>query len=266
MIVALQYYGGDLERTVELAGLLADVEPVPRSDVLLAFVCQPDTPSSSIMDDAVSYCSKKFPVDKICSKRGDHGHPRACTALWTGTMEFFHEYYPGEAAATLDGGDGVPLHLDWLSLLMAEHARTISAGKLVTGSPYYFGGCPLHVNPNAVFQLSVWDVEPSLRTTPAYDGTLLTHFDVYHRRAMLTNASLSSVVHTDWRGGGNVLSGDLLRSRAARSLWLHGYKDDDLCAVARWYFDGGNTVRPEFQRYDLDYLYLQEALSRRRRA
>ena len=46
MIVALQYHKKDRKRTLTLARLLADIEPFPRDDILLAFVCQPDTPTS----------------------------------------------------------------------------------------------------------------------------------------------------------------------------------------------------------------------------
>lgn len=102
---------------------------------------------------------------------------------------------------------------------------------------------------------------------PRYDGTLLTHFDIYHRRGMLENTSLSTVVHTDWRGAGNKISVGLMRERAGRSLWLHGYKDEDLFWTARnFLFDGeAHKKSPELRRYDLGDLYLQESARQRRR-
>jgi hypothetical protein len=264
MIVALQYYEGDRGQTMSLARLLADLEPVKRQDVMLALVCQPDTPWTVLTSKTIKHCERKFPVIHVVSARGDHGHPVACTAIWTGMMEFFHGAYQHEAVLALDGGDGVPLHRDWLSMMMLEHQRTLSVGKLITGSPYYLGGCPLHVNPNAVFQMSVWTKEPSLQTPPVYNGTLLTHFDIFHRRVMLANASLSSVVRTDWQGAGNKISQALMGERAKQAVWLHGYKDLDLFSVARQYLFAAPEVALALRRYDLPELYQQESLLRKR--
>jgi hypothetical protein len=264
MIVALQYYEGDIGSTMSLARLLADIEPMPRADMVLAFVCQPNTPVTPLVSKTIKHCERKFPVLYVESKRGAKGHPVACTALWTGMMEYFFEHYPSAALLAIDGNDAVPVHLNWVDLMLAEHERTLSLGKLITGSPYWLGGCPLHVNPNAVFQMSVWYKEATLRTPPEYDGTLMTHFDIYHRRAMLTNASLSTVVRTDWQGAGNRISVELMRQRAVHSLWLHGYKDSDFHSVARQYLFGGDTVASDLQRYDLAGLYLQESLARKR--
>ena len=258
MIVALQYYEGDRERTMSLARLLADLEPTPRTDVTLALVSQPDTPMTTLTTETIKHCERKFPVIHVASARGAHGHPMACTALWTGMMEHFHAHAPHEAVLALDGGDCVPLHRDWIDLMLQEHRRTLSEDKLITGSPYWLGGCPLHVNPNAIFQVSVWDKEPSLQTPPVYDGTILTHFDIFHRRAMLTNASLSSVVHTDWQGAGNRISRSLMAERARSSVWLHGYKDAELHDTARRHLSSEIGFHPVIRRYSLDQLYLQE--------
>ena len=272
MIIALQYYAGDLERTMSLARLLADVEPAPRADVVLALVCQPGTPVTSLVEKTLVHCSRKFPVEHVVSPLGAEGHPEGCTFLWAGTMQHYYgKYRRGETShesiMTLDGVDGVPLHLGWVDMVLAEHAETLARGKLITGSPYWLGGCPLHVNPNAVFQFSVVDKTAFLMDIPRYDGTLLTHFDIYHRRGMLENTSLSTVVHTDWRGAGNKISVGLMRERAGRSLWLHGYKDEDLFWTARnFLFDGeAHKKSPELRRYDLGDLYLQESARQRRR-
>ena len=263
MIVALQYYAEDLNQTMSLARLLADLEPRHRTDITLALVRQPDTPVTTLTTDTVRHCEQKFPVIQFASPKGAHGHPVACTAIWTGMMESFHASHPSSAILTLDGGDCVPLHRDWISLMLREHQQTLSEGKLITGSPYWLGGCPLHVNPNAVFQMSIWEKEPSLRTPPKYNGTLLTHFDIFHRRAMLTNASLSSVVHTDWQGAGNKISPSLMRERARSSIWLHGYKDTELHEVANQYLSNPPGPHPKIYRYDLHQLYAQESMKRR---
>jgi len=266
MIVALQYWEGDLSQAMSLARLLADIEASPRSDVLLSLVCQPGTPMTRLVEKTIAHCSRKFAVEHVVSPLGAEGHPEGCAHLWAGTMRYYYEEYrrggyPHEAIMTLDGGDGVPLHRDWIDVVMGEHAETVSRGKSITGSPYWLGGCPLHVNPNAVFQFSVLEKTSFLTDVPRHDGTLLTHFDIYHRREMLANASLSTIVHTDWRGGGNKISKGLMVERAGRSAWLHGYKDEDLFWVAREHL-GDDPERPNLGRYDLGELYFQESLRR----
>jgi hypothetical protein len=263
MIIAPQYFSGDLERTMSLARLLADIEPDYRSDVQIMFFCQPDTEMTPLVEKTIEHCARRFPVSHVKSKRGDHGHPKACTALWTGAMEYLHEHHPDEAAFMIDGNDGVPLHLDWIDLMLAEHGNTLAHGKLITGTPYWLGGCPLLVNPNAVFQVSALKAEPSLLIPPEYDGTILTHFDIYHRQAMLRQTSLSTVVRTDWHGEFKPICLETMKARASEAIWLHGFKDDNLYWMTRQYLYGNDTVRPVLQRFDLETLYREEAVRNR---
>ena len=263
MIVALQYYEGDQQRAFSLARLLADIEPSPRDDVLLALVCQPDTPPSEAADFTIRYCALKFPVIHVVSHRGAIGHPEGCGQLWAGTMEHFNglskqKLTPHDSILTLDGSDGVPLHLNWLNLMIEEHSRTLASGKLISGSPYNLWDCPLHVNPNAIFHLSILDRCPSLRTIPKPNGTLFTHFDIYHRRAMLNNASLSSLVRTDWHGAGNSMSLELIRDRSSEAIWLHGYKDESLYEIARQHLFNHGPVNLNLKRYRLPDLDMAE--------
>jgi hypothetical protein len=273
VIIALQYHGGDLERTMSLARLLADIEPGPRTDVLLALVRQPGTPRPEIAIRTVAHCRRKLPVAEIISEFGASGYPEACNALWRGTMSHFYREYestgpgvdPGghSSILTLDGGDGVPLHDDWIDRMIEAHSDTLRRGKLITGTPYFLGTCPLHVNPNAVFHLDVLARTRLLDEVPRYTepGWANFAFDVYHRAEMLEHACLSSVVRTDWRGGGLSASRDLLRDRARRSLWLHGYKDPDLYWIARDHL-ADQPAPPRIARYETDQLVLQEELRR----
>jgi hypothetical protein len=270
MIVALQYYEGDLEATMALARLLADLEPAPRNDVILSLVCQPNTPMNKLTEKTLAHCARKFEMEWVVSPLGATGHPEGCTYLWAGTMQHYHARFKAgtlnhDAIMTLDGGDGVPLHQNWLSQMLKEHSRTLENGKLITGSPYWLGECPLHVNPNAIFQFSVLDKTALITDVPRFNGSLLSHFDIYHRRDMLTNAHLSTVVHTDWRGAGNKISVDLMRERARRSLWLHGYKDENLFWTARQHLFGDNVSLPNLFYYNLSHLYLEESARQRLR-
>lgn len=267
MIFALQYYVGDLEQTMALARLVADNEPRYRDDVLFALVCQPGTPVDALTRATIDHCGLKFPIEHVVSPLGAQGHPEGCTALFAGTAMNYHELWRAgelqhDSICMLDGGDGVPLHCDWISMMIREHEETtLGRGKLITGTPYFLGTCPLHVNPNAVFDLSVFDKTKISMDVPRYDGTLATHFDIYHRREMIENASLSSIVRTDWRGGGEMASPDLLRERSRQSVWLHGYKDANLHWLCREHLLS-NHQPPEIVRYDLESLRQHEAVRR----
>jgi hypothetical protein len=276
MIIALQYYEKDLEPTMSLARLLADLEPAFRRDALLALVNQPGTPRPELVARTVAHCRRRFPVAEVTSEFAGSGHPEGCTALWRGTAHHFHrqwkndaQYYeyepPREHANSilmLDGGDGVPLHRDWLDRMAGIHLDTLlMRGKLITGTPYFMGTCPLHVNPNAVFEASVFDETRFLDEMPPYDGTVLTNFDVYHREEMLAHASLSSVVRTDWRGGGRPATLELLRERSRESLWLHGYKDEGLHWLAREHV-ASCPPPPQIRYYELEQLRVQERVRR----
>ena len=266
MIVALQFCEADLEPSMELARLVADLEPRPRDDVQLALVYQPGTPATSLVTRTLDHCSLKFEVELVESPLGASGHPEGCTALWAGTCRhYFEKYQTGNSRHsrifTLDGGDGIPLHPDWISVVLAEHELTLQRGKLISGTPYFLGTCPLHVNPNAVFELDVFNKTRLLTDVPRYDGTLLTHFDVYHRSEMLDHAELSSLVRTDWRGGGQPATRDLLLERSRESVWLHGYKDPDLRWIARDHL-AYNLPRPQIKHYDLPSLRTHEAVRR----
>jgi hypothetical protein len=267
MIVALQYHEGDLERTMSLARLLADIEPSPRTDVLLALVCQPGTPRTELVSRTVSHCRRRFSVTEVISEFGALGHPEGCTALWRGTASHFYNKHkidlrgPMGALLMLDGGDGVPLHPNWLDLLINHHCQTLASGKLITGTPYFMGTCPLHVNPNAVFQLDVFGKTPLLDEMPKYDGTVMTNFDIYHREEMLKHASLSSIIRTDWHGGGQPATLELLRERSERSVWLHGYKDENLYWLTRKHL-ASRPAPPLIYNYTLKQLRLQESVRR----
>jgi len=266
MIVALMYCKSDLEPTMQLARLLADIEPEPRQDVILALVRQPDVALDELTDRTSRHCARKFTVENVVSPLGAQGHPQGCTALWTGTcLHYYERFARGEldehrGLLTLDGGDGIPLHRDWISLFKKEHDRTLGLHLRITGTPYFIDRCPLHVNPNALFDLRVFG-QTRLLTPPVYDGTLETHFDIYHREEMLAQASLSSVVRTDWHGQGQPATHELLLNRSRRAIWLHGYKDDNLRWLCREHLRD-LPAPPQICHYTLPEMRQRELLRR----
>jgi hypothetical protein len=267
MICALMYCEADLPESMELARLLADVEPVFQHDFRLALVSQPGTPRPALVDRTVGHCERRFEVDVVTSPLGAAGWPVGCTALWFGTCLHYHDLYtrgllgPHRSIVTLDANDGAPLHKNWISLLRELHARARTCGKTVVGAPYYIDRCPLHMNSNALFDFDFFAETHVLDDVPRYDGTQYTHYDIYHASTMLPHALLSSAVRTDWHGAGDKATPELLAERSREAVWLHGYKDADFRWRIREHLER-DLPQPTLSFYDLDRLRRHETTQR----
>jgi hypothetical protein len=263
MILALQYCENDVERSLKLAMLLADLEPSYRSDVVLALVRDSSfTPRPADIYAVIRHCSTKFPIEHVILPQANRGWPRGPNQQWAGMMEHFARKQASDLHAQLvtgigsnhrydsififDGGDGVPLHRGWIDLLKAEHARTTKQGKLVTGTIGIDNTNRFHINGNVVMETEIWQRFPDLHDCPDHDA-----WDCYHFQTLVPRASLSTVVHNTWRyqdePARNVLS-----ALAQRSLWWHGCKSKQLCDVARSYLLDPSTSQqpPVLQRWE----------------
>ena len=238
MILALQYYNGDREAAFRLARLLADLEPRPRFDVILALCCQPDTTIDDETVCVIEECSRKFAVEHVVSQYGCTGWADGSGQLWRGTVTHFlnsqiYSRYPYNVIFTFDGSDGVPLHVNWIDLTVHEHYRTRAAGKRVTGLlnldvPEY-----PHVHGNMIFDLDFAREHPTLFDTPlgASAEEWWRIWDVYHAHVFLSEVRPSSVVCNHWNRQG--VTEAIMDAAARESIWLHGYKDLELADVAR---------------------------------
>jgi len=238
MILALQYCENDIARSMKLAVLLADLEPSYRSDVLLALVRDSSfSPTVPRVESIAHYCSAKFRVEQIVLPQADRGWPRGPNQQWAGMMELFlsrqlaagignHHY---DTIFVFDGGDGVPLHRNWIELLLAEHARTIAQGKLITGTLGIDNTKRFHINGNMVMETAIWQELPEIHDCPDHDS-----WDCYHYQDFLPHASLSTIVRNDWRYRTEPTR-DHLANLAKSSVWWHGCKSEALCDVARAY-------------------------------
>jgi hypothetical protein len=238
MILALEHCERDLTKTMRLARLLADLEPMYRTDLLLGLVCQPGTPRPHLVDETIEHCSKKFQVEHVVSKYGAPGWADGSGQLWRGTVSHFYDAWKRgkinhRSIATFDGGDGVPLHNNWLDLLVAEHEITRRAGKLVSGLLNLDVPEHTHINGNMILELELLEKNPSVRDTPlgASPAEWYKCWDTYHAKTFMSNARPSTVVHNCWNRRG--VTKHIMDEAATSSVWLHGYKDDRLHDVTR---------------------------------
>ena len=228
MILALQFYEGDQTKALTLARLLADVEPAYRSDVVLGLVCQPDTPDCEQISDTVSYCSVKFNTIYVKSARGGKGWQDGSGELWCGTMEHFSNNDRGSSSIfTFDGGDGVPLHKNWIDLAKSEHKKTTSQKKLVSATFSHDA-----VNGNMIAELDLWKLH--LSTVPlkllSKEG-FCEIWESQFKNVIIPLSRLSNFVRNEWNSLNITRQGLIDRSQSY--VWLHGYKDVDLVNKAR---------------------------------
>ena len=257
MILALQYYITDLERTMRLANLLADIEAHFRDDVMLGLICQPGTPTTRLVRETIDRCSRKFPVIQACSKQGGKGWATGSCKLWRGTMLHFYELYKShqtthDSIFTLDGGDGVPLHRDWIDLLLREHQLTRSMGNRISGTLTVDHFNQPHINGNMILDLLLIGESPKLLEQPT--DTMLSNgamWDVVNGETFMENSHPSSVICNEWNQSGITMS--RMNEIASRSIWLHGYKDPGLRSIARERLMNDPTsleIKPSLKYYD----------------
>lgn len=234
MILALQYCENDFARSMKLAKLMADLEPSHRQDVVLALVRDSSfAPPSAAVCSVANYCSSKFSVEQVILPQSDQGWPRGPNRQWSGMMEHFSQMRACgsdrryDTIFVFDGGDGVPLHREWIDLLMTEHARTLAEEKLITGTLGIDNTNRFHINGNLILETEIWQKLTELHDCPDHDA-----WDCYHSQSFYPHASLSTIVRNDWRYQSEPTR-DVLSAFSRESVWWHGCKSKLLHDVVR---------------------------------
>ncbi len=232
MVLALQFWEADLERTMRLARLLADIEPRRRDDVVMALCRREDiaTPPP-IVEETWWHCAKKFSVMHLRSARPGAGHPHGCNELMAGVMDAlaasWQEGVVRAPSVFLMEGDGCPLSADWIDRLLAEHQDALVHGKRVTGA-YTEGTVPTripHINGSLIAHLSTWIDRPSLHKTPADEA-----WDLFHAVALMQEAQSTTLIRNLY--GAREWSESALVAMGREAAWLSSTKDDSALAWA----------------------------------
>ncbi len=156
LLLALQYWDGDRSQALELARLIADLEPVHNKTADFLFVCRFDSTHSA---ETIKHVSRKFNTFSHVSKRKGVGWPFGCSELFFGMIEWFYhkkvaKQIPNYKAVLAFEADSAPLTKNWIESLHKEWDR-VNKPK-----PCYMAGAMLtqpdhphikeHINGNAM--------------------------------------------------------------------------------------------------------------------
>jgi hypothetical protein len=145
------------------------------------------------------------------------------------------------AIFTVDGGDSVPLHRDWVDILIEDHSRTVGAGLGITGWVSRDGLGRWHVNLNLVAERSFLEAHAELLAMPGGKYVYET-IDTYWAGVFMASGRASTVIRSDWRYSG--VSQSVLEALSGQSAWWHGCKDGNLVDLARAHVLGEERARP----------------------
>lgn len=151
IVLALQFWEGDRDRAMNLARLIADIEPEFNPKVDFCFVARFDCVRDP---ETVEYVSKKFKVWTLKGTRRSVGWPAGCNDL---AIDLLHQSAglcrPGGAwrehkALYLMEPDVLPMCRDWLKRLSDEWDVAQEHEKFVLGAWSPFHSAVGHINGN----------------------------------------------------------------------------------------------------------------------
>lgn len=231
--LVLQFWKGDVEQAMDLARLLADIEPGPCEDVALVFARQSNCPMSDLIRETAKHCAQKFDVPywKEIEVNDSKGYPGAVFDAWRAAMfRLSSDYCLGQspiANAFMFEPDGAPLCTDWINRIRQAMQDALDAGKYVVGPRMrQLGKERDHVNGTAVWHLPFFTNSPFLHTCPPDVA-----YDVFHGRIVINNSHPSNVIHNAI--GLGTLTADAFNHFKRESCWLTSIKNSSARDLAR---------------------------------
>lgn len=148
ILLALQFWNGDKARAMEVARLIADLEPRLSEKADFLFVSRFDCSQD---EDTIKYVSRKFYTHHYINRTRGEMWPHGCNALWFGTMDWVYSHglakrVPDYKAVLTFEADAFPLAPNWVSELHQEWDRVnVKVLGALQSSP------GPHINGNALF-------------------------------------------------------------------------------------------------------------------
>ena len=228
LALVLQFWRNDKSPAMELARLIADIEPEWRDDVIFVFARQvsdgkSNTPLDREIVETQHYVGMKMPwADMPVRVDEKKKYPGICFDPWAHACERLSKaYHTGMRAhhsAFFFEADGFPLSYRWIDELKDAHAMTLAQGKRVTGPLMQLDP---HVNGTMIMHLSCWDDHPSLYRCPPRQP-----WDIFHGQVLLNEAGIhtkSNIIAN--RYGDENMSSQVWHTTSINSCWGTSCKD-----------------------------------------
>ena len=234
ILLAIQFWEGDKEQAMNLARLLADLEPEHSKKADILFISRFDAFHDRA---AVDYVSRKFNVSTYTSTRRGIGWPTGCNELFFGMIDWVYHMkasgkIPGYKSIFAIEADCLPLSADWLSVLDKDwddesaKRELCIAGCWIKEGPFGVG----HINGNAFisgrlkFLKGLSNVGGRFISGAGWDWVLSKEFK---------NMGWYGMPHMafDWRA---VVTKEKLEGEMSRGMvWHHGGKNKDAVKICR---------------------------------
>lgn len=160
-MLMLQVCPLDVYTAQDLMRLIADIEPVRRSDVEFALAWRRDTNPFAVRELASIAKSKFEVVHALKGQRRGVGHPLGCNDLWQESMDAVLRMTKS-GSTKADGvltfePDCIPLRPDWINVLKHEWGVAKTHDRLVAGHAHSKPSDepPTHINGNAIFAADI---------------------------------------------------------------------------------------------------------------
>jgi hypothetical protein len=222
LALVLQFWKGDKHEACELARLLADCEPVKRTDVGFVFARQENCPFDAELYETQLYVGAKFPVSDL-KVDGPEGmkYPGVCAQAWASAAKQLADAYldgrlPYHSAFFFeaDGGPLPPLRC-WIDRIKDAHQETLSFGKMFTGVRMRETD---HLNGTLVMALRAIIDIPSLSRCPS-DAA----WDIFHGQVLVRESHPTNIIRNDY---GLSLTDYGYHHFGREAAWITSVKDE----------------------------------------
>jgi hypothetical protein len=154
VILCLQFHESDKATAMRLARFITDIEPVKRDDVEICFVARYDCEHD---EETERYCAEKFNVSRFKTTTKWNGWPAGPNACVVDTLQWMARRVnsgqsPDINALILIEPDCVPVHTNWINILMAEWKKAQERDTWMMGAWRASGGDVGHINGNCVLR------------------------------------------------------------------------------------------------------------------
>lgn len=223
-LIVLNYWNGDREMVINLANLIADLEPKFNDKVDIMFYRRWD---ANVVPTFV--CDKlKVKFEEVhqlaCRRRNAVGYPYGANEMFydlletMGNRDWQIKYY---AFLNMEP-DCCPLNPDWIKGLLKAYDEAYNEQKSATGHIHVDNNFT-HLNGASIYATDFWHKAGGMNII---GGPISTAYDVYHRQRIMPLSRDTNAMLLDFNRK-TISEEDLqdLKKNGDSPVYLHGVKD-----------------------------------------